>query len=130
MKTRFVLVSLLAGLLGMLLASSAQAASLAELQKRFKARYPDLVKAKTDGKVGETYEGIVDAVKPDYLKDKELKKLVDEESADRRTLYELMAKSQNTTPEKVAERNRIRNFEKAKSGEYLRDKDQKWEKKK
>jgi len=55
---------------------------------------------------------------------------VEDENADRKALYELIAKKEETTPEKVAERNAARNFEKAKPGEWLKGKDGKWEQKK
>jgi len=110
--------------------SVVEAATMAQLKERFKARYPKLLKAKAEGKVGETYKGYLEAVKPEYLKDKALKKLVDQENADRKTLYELIARKQKATPEKVAELNAARNFSRAKSGHYLKNKDGKWEQKK
>jgi uncharacterized protein YdbL (DUF1318 family) len=107
-----------------------RAASVEELQKRFKERYPKLLQAKTDGKIGETYKGYVEAVKEEYLKDEAVKKLINDESADRKELYELMAKEEGTTVEKVAERNAVRNFKKAKKGQFLKGRDEKWEQKK
>ena len=102
-----------------------------ELRERFKDRYPDLRAAKIDGKIGETTDGIVEAVEARYLeKDDALRKLVEEENADRRELYKLIAEREKTTPEKVATRNAARNFEKAKPGEYLKARDGSWKKKK
>lgn len=58
------------------------------------------------------------------------RELVDEENADRRELYKLIAEKEKTTPEKVAERNAARNFQKARSGEYLKTRPGEWKKKK
>jgi len=130
MTTRTSWLVMLAGTLAVALASTATAGSLDELRGRFKQRYPKLLKAKDDGKVGETFKGFVEAVKPEFLDDKALKKLVDDENTDRKTLYGILAKKEGTTPEKVAERNAVREFKKAKPGHYLKNKDGKWEQKK
>ena len=100
-----------------------------ELRERFKNRLPQLREAKSAGTIGETSAGFVEAVEGKSL-DEPLKKVVDEENADRRELYKLIAEKEKTTEQKVAERNAFRNFEKAESGEMLKDKDGKWQKKK
>jgi uncharacterized protein len=102
----------------------------AELQERFKGRLEDVRRAKADGKIGETRQGLLDAVEAKYLEDKALRTLVDEENADRRELYKLIAEKENATEAKVAERAAARNYQKAKSGEYLKDKDGTWKRKK
>ncbi len=100
-----------------------------ELQERFKDRLPDVRDAKADGKIGETTEGVLEAVEGKDL-DADVRKVVDEENADRRELYKLIAEKEKTSPDKVAERNAARNFQKAKSGEYLKTREGKWKKKK
>ena len=100
-----------------------------ELRERFKNRLPQLREAKSSATVGETAAGFVEAVEGKSLEEK-LKTVVDEENADRRELYKLIAEKEKTTEQKVAERNAFRNFEKAESGEMLKDKDGKWRKKK
>jgi uncharacterized protein YdbL (DUF1318 family) len=102
----------------------------AELQERFKRRYDEVRDAKADGKIGETREGLVDAVEAKYLDDKALRKLVDEENADRRELYKLIAEKEKASESQVAERAAARNYQKARSGEYLKDKDGTWRRKK
>lgn len=119
-------------LLGMLVtlslcAGTALAADKAELQKRAEARYPQLSAAKAEGKIGETSDGQVEAVKGASL-DPALQKLVDEENRDRRELYEILAKETNTDPALVARRAAARNFEKARPGEWIK-RDGKWEQK-
>ena len=71
-------------------------------------------------------DGLIDAVKD---ADSALRKLIDDENADRKELYEILAKNDNITADKVAERAAKRNFEKAKAGEYLKGEDGKWTKK-
>ena len=100
-----------------------------ELRERFKSRLPQLREAKSAGNIGETAGGFVEAVEGKSL-DEKIRKVVDEENADRRELYKLIAQKEQTTEQKVAERNAFRNFEKAESGEMLKDKDGKWRKKK
>ena len=96
------------------------------LRGRFQARHPQIQKLKSEGVIGETVKGLVDFVK-DKTADAEA--IVKEENGDREALYKLLAAKENTTPEKVAERNAKRNFEKAKPGEYLQESDGKWRKK-
>ena len=100
-----------------------------ELQERFKDRLPDIRDAKADGRIGETTEGVLEAVDGRDLDD-DLRKLVDEENADRRELYKLIAEKEKTTADKVAERNANRNFQKARSGEYLKTREGDWKRKK
>ena len=102
----------------------------AELQERFKRRFRELREAKADGKVGETREGLVDFVESKHADDKALRTLVDDENADRRELYKLIAEKEKTTEAKVAERAAARNYERARSGEFLKDKDGAWRQKK
>lgn len=100
---------------------------LETLQKRFKERYEKLLALKQQGQVGETWEGFVGTVTNSAPA--ESMKLVDDENSDRRKLYALIAEKEGTTVETVASRNAARNFEKAKSGEYLKGKDGTWKKK-
>ena len=101
-----------------------------ELQERFKRRLDDVRTAKADGKIGETREGVLDAVEAKFLDDKALRTLVDEENADRRELYKLIAEKEKATEAQVAERAAARNYQRARSGEYLKDKDGAWKRKK
>jgi uncharacterized protein YdbL (DUF1318 family) len=114
--------------LGLLFPALVRAADndMDSLQKRFKERYPQIKKLKSDGVVGETYKGYIDFVDK---KDPASDDLVKAENDDRTALYDALAKKEGTTPEKVAERNAKRNFERAKPGEYLQDKNGKWQKK-
>ena len=97
----------------------------AALQKRFKARYPQIQQLKTDGVVGETSAGLVDFVEK---KDSKAAKLVEEENDDRKALYEVIADKEAISADVVAARAAKRNFDRAKAGEYLKE-GGKWKKK-
>ena len=96
-----------------------------ELQAKFEQRYPEIKKYKADGKVGETSAGFLEAVKD---ADGALSKLIDDENADRRALYELIAKDEKVDVDVVAKRAAQRNFKKAAPGEYIKE-DGKWKQK-
>jgi hypothetical protein len=123
-----MLTVLLASLIVGLGAASVRADELNDLKQRFQQRYPQLMKAKAAGTIGETSAGHVDAVKGSL--DGELSKVVAAENADRDKLYKILADKEGTTPAHIAERNAIRNFEKARSGEYLKGRDGQWHQKK
>ena len=126
---RTFIMTIAAALLAMLSFGSApvlaQETDLAELQKRFKARHAEVQKLKSAGVVGETTEGYLDYVEK---KTADAAKIVDAENADRRKLYTALAEKEGTTPETVAKVNARRNFERARAGEYLKEKG-KWRKK-
>ena len=59
-----------------------------------------------------------------------MKKLADEENADRKQLYTIIAGDTKTTAEAVGKQNALRIFEKAESSEYFKGEDGKWKQKK
>jgi len=129
--TRRLLIVTLLGTGAALLAPApayAQDGELAELKKRFKERFSALERAKSEGLIGETYEGQVEAVNPP-IKDSDLRQTVAAENADRIKLYAIIAKKENTTPDKVAERNALRHRKDLKPGEYYKT-DKGWMQKK
>ena len=112
---------------------------LKELKLSFKKRYPTLAKMRKAGRIGETFDGYVEAVKADTLKEKvdpkaesspTVAEFLKTENEDRGRLYVILAKRSETTPEKVAARNAARNFDRAGAEEFLKTKDGKWVKKK
>ncbi len=107
---------------------------MAELKQRMKDRYPQLEKLINGGKVGECWDGTVDAVKPEYLKEAvdktTVKDLLAAENKDRDRLYALLATGNGVTAAKVGEQNGDRKFEKAAPGDWLKTRDGKWVKKK
>jgi len=90
----------------------------AALQKRFKARYPQIQQLKTAGTIGETDGGEVDFVKQ---KDEKAAKVVEEENTDRKALYKLIADREGISADVVAQRAAKRNFDHAKPGEWLKE---------
>ena len=121
MNKRFVTVAALISMWAASLALSvAQAASLQELQQRFQQRYPQLLQVKTAGKVGETFQGYVEATRPEFTNDPAVAGIVNAENADRVELYRIMAAQVGATPESVAQRNAVRNFSTARPGEWLK----------
>ena len=115
-----ILTMLLVPLLVLTAAAYAQDNSdrIQELQEQFKQRDPQIQQAKRAGIIGETSEGFVDFVEQS---DEKYADVVEEENSDRRELYGLIAEQEKTTPEKVARRNAKRNFERARSGDYLKE---------
>jgi uncharacterized protein len=90
----------------------------AALQKRFKARYPQIQQFKSAGTIGETDTGEVDFVKQ---KDEKAAKVVEEENTDRKALYKLIADREGISADVVAQRAGKRNFDHAKPGDWLKD---------
>ncbi|HEY7090569.1 MAG TPA: YdbL family protein [Tepidisphaeraceae bacterium] len=128
MKTqRIIQISLI--LMTCLVTSAAFGADKAELRQRFEQRFPQIVQYKTQGKIGETSAGVLEAVDPKFLDDKALAKLIEEENGDRVQLYQIIAREQNVSPDKAAERAARRNFDRARPGEYLKGPDGKWTRK-
>lgn len=128
MKSRPIQAMLVAALV-LLGLQSAFAASKAELQARFKARYPQIRQYKNEGKIGETATGILEVVEAKYLDDATLRTLIGAENADRGELYRLIAEETNTTPETVARNNATRNFKRAHAGDWLKYPDGQWRQK-
>jgi uncharacterized protein YdbL (DUF1318 family) len=110
--------------------SIAWAGAKEDIVDRMAKRLETVKKFKTEGKIGETFDGRVDAVKATYLDDKTLKKLVDDENTDRKAFYALGAKELGTTPESFALSAGKRNFAKARPEDWLKPKDGQWVQKK
>ncbi len=103
-----------------------QAVQAQGIKERMKQRLPDIVELKEKGIVGENNKG--------YLSfrtggTEAQKQLVNEENADRRTIYEYIAQKEGVPVEKVGARRAVQIAENAKPGEYLQDKDGNWYKK-
>jgi uncharacterized protein YdbL (DUF1318 family) len=115
----------------MMMTATVQAADTkADLKAKFEQRYPQLHQAKKDGKVGENWQGFVEAVEAKFAGDAKIADLIEQENADRKKLYALIAEEQSkdrkVSPAQVAERNARRNFSEAKDHEFLRTKDNVW----
>lgn len=106
-------------MLSALLASPASADERQELRQRFKQRFAAILKLKDAGRLGETSQGYL-AVPPQGSLDNDSKALMEQENADRRRLYELIAAETGASPELVGQRNGQRNFDEASKGHWLR----------
>jgi uncharacterized protein YdbL (DUF1318 family) len=112
---------------------------VAELKQRMEERYAALLKLMDAGKVGETWDGQVDAVKPAYKDEKvdpqqkdsdTIKGLLEKENKDRLRLYELLAKGKPVSPAEVGIESGKRKFKKAAPEHFLKPKDKDWIRKK
>ncbi len=92
-------------------------------------RYEKLTKLKTQGKVGETTEGLVEVVTLDARSDPEVVAVVKEENDARTAEYRDLAAKENVQARVIAERTARRNFENARIGDMLKDKGGAWRKK-
>ena len=99
---------------------------LSKLKRSFMNRYQQLLKLKGEGKIGETWDGWIEAVRPEYMREAAVRTVVDGENRDRGELYRLMAAQQNVTTAVVAQRNAARLAEKALPGHYFKGKDGVW----
>ncbi len=102
----------------------------AELQERFARRLDEVRRLKDAGKIGETTMGYLEAVDAKNLDDRSVRTLLDEENADRRELYDLIAKEQKTTVDVVADRAARRAYGDAHPGDYFKNGKGEWVRKK
>ena len=96
------------------------------LKQRFKTRYPQILKWKGSGKIGETWQGKIAAISPEALKERAVADLIDAENRDREALYRELAAEAKTTPQVVAQRNAMRNFERAQDRHLVMARDNLW----
>lgn len=91
---------------------------------------------KREGKIGETWEGYLGAVQAKYADDSQIHAVLTTENRIREEMYEKRlrgedkSKIDNEAIAKEAQRAGKENLDRARSGEFIKDKDGKWEKKK
>ncbi|MDD3694393.1 MAG: YdbL family protein [Lentisphaeria bacterium] len=90
-------------------------------------RLPRINELKKKGLIGETHKGYLGAVKASLPAAE--RKLMDEENADRKKVYEAIAKQQGSSPILVGERRAKTLFSQAKSGEFLQENNGNWRQK-
>jgi len=90
-------------------------------------RLPRIQELKKDGMIGENQQGYLETVQSNIPAAD--KALVEAENADRKTVYEAIAKQQGTTVELVGKLRAKKIFEQAKTGEFLKQEDGSWSKK-
>lgn len=84
-------------------------------------RFAKLQELKSQGRVGETSDGMVEIVKPEDQNDREIVALVKEENKAREDEYKALAKKEKVEVSKIVERVAKRNFANARIGDYLKD---------
>jgi len=126
MTTRRTLIAALIALLLIPASLFAADSKKEELRKRIRERAPEIQRLKDAGTIGEADDGYVDFVEK---KDSKAASVVDAENADRREVYEAVAKDNpGESVENVAKQAAQKRFDKAKPGDWLRIKG-KWKKK-
>lgn len=112
---------LLTGLL-LLGAVVTMAAGAGDIKSRMRERLPKIIAMKQQGILGESNTGFLAVRKPDPA----AKALAENENGDRWTVYRAIAKQQKTTPELVAKRRGLQNYENAAKGEWVQDSSGGW----
>lgn len=132
MKNVIRLPMLLAAAVALLCAATnVTAQTKQELQERFRQRAKQVQQLKTDRLVGETWMGYLEPVKDQAL-EKDAAALMREENADRRTLYEILAREERTSVEEVEVSAGDRFIKRAGNGEWVKlrpdkgERDDKW----
>ena len=104
-----------------------QANNAETIKQNMIKRLPRIQELKKDGLIGENQQGYLEAVQSNLpAADKEL---IEAENADRKSVYEAIARQQGTTAELVGKLRAKKIFEQAKSGEFLKQEDGTWKKK-
>ncbi len=85
-----------------------------------------LQKLEAQGRIGEGRDGYVAAVRDEFARDDEIRKIVERENQARNTLYERMADDQDLSVEKVAREQAQRYFDAAHAGVFLQSNDGAW----
>lgn len=92
-------------------------------------RFQVLTRLKTQGKVGETPAGLVEAVRDADRADKALAGVVDEENARRTAEYKALAEKEQADVQVIVQRMAKRNLENARVGDMVKDDKGAWRKK-
>jgi uncharacterized protein YdbL (DUF1318 family) len=114
-------------------AAMAHAAAQSEredLQQRFEQRHRALMQLHQQGRIGETWLGYVEAIDNSLVRSADIR-LIEQENADRRRLYDLIAAEvvpgrERVPASVVAERNARRNFRNAQPDHYLKIDEGRW----
>lgn len=100
-----------------------------DMRDRFEKRLPEITALKKSGKIGETFDGYVEAVTPAYAADPKTAELIKAENTDRLDYYQAIARAAQSDVGYVGELSAMKRFEAAQKGEYLRYRDGTWKQK-
>ena len=121
MNQKHYLAAVVASMMVMLFLLSASA-SADSIKARMKARLPTIIQLKAAGIIGETHLGFLAFIGSNKVD----QDLVTAENADRRTVYQAIAKQQGTTATVVGQRRALQIANKAQPGEWFQDADGTW----
>ena len=130
-STYILLAAIFVGSAAVPLSASTQSGETRkQIESRLEQRYSELLKAEDQGKIGETWQGFVEATDAKAAADSSVKKLVEAENADRTKLYETIAsdesKREKVSATMVGERNALRKLQKAEPNHFLKAKNGQW----
>ena len=100
-----------------------------DMRDRFEKRLPDITALKKEGKVGETFDGYLEAVTPAGAANAKIAELIKAENTDRLAYYQAVARAAQSDIGYVGELSAMKRFEAAQKGEYLRYRDGTWKQK-
>ena len=86
----------------------------------------DVNRLKEEGKIGETWQGYVEAVSDKAASEPRVTAVINAENAARKYMYDRRARENRSTDDEEAQRAGRQNIDKAKAGEYVKGKDGKW----
>ena len=105
----------------------AQGNSAGEIRDRMLKRLDSIADLKSKGTIGENNAGYLQAIGGSLTAAQT--ELVEQENADRKRVYEAIAKKQGTSAELVGQRRAVQIAEQAKPGEYVMSETGEWRKK-
>ena len=102
-----------------------------QIEARLEQRYPQVLAAKSAGTIGETWQGFIEVVPSNSSVDAAVNQLVEQENADRRALYAIIAVETSTDKVKIAadavgQQSGWRSYRRARPQEYFRTRDGVW----
>ncbi len=115
-----------AGFALLLVSATSFAVTKEELKENFKRRHNEIVSLKQAGKIGETFDGHLEALNSEFAADAAIKNVLASENGDRDALYGILAAEKKTTAGDIAGQNAILKFNKAGTDEYFKGKDGTW----
>jgi len=121
MRRTFILILAVISLASLSVAVFAQD----DIKQRMIDRKPTIDKMKEKGVIGENNKGYLEFVG----NARESEDVINAENADRRTVYQAIAKKNNESIEVVQKGRAVQIAERAKAGEWLQDENGKWHKK-
>lgn len=100
-----------------------------DMRDRFEKRLPEITALKKNGKIGETFDGYLEATTAANASDPKVAELIKAENTDRLAYYQAIARAAQSNVGYVGELSAMKRFEAAQKGEDLRYRDGTWKQK-